>query len=486
MDLPINTGFGRGRRGMAEMNDHLDFPSFPNSSMSGFGMGSMSQRMDQRMKEMEQQMSAMRSDFFKRSTGMNMGMPGFGSSFGPPAQFGLTGQAAPLGIGSGDEHLVDDNGTKKFKLEYSIGNFDPEEISVKTEGHTLRVHALRDKNDGGHREHKEFKRDCTIPANVDPEAITSHLTPEGVLVLEAPVVLAAIEDKRKAAIEDRRSSSSPSTVLASSAANDDDHVALRTDSPSQTALATATAKPKFGRQNSAVIEEADGGRKIKLEFNLEGFNPEDLSLKVTPENTLKIEAIHEEAKGGSTSKKEFRREIGLPESADASNMKSVMNAEGILTVDIPVPTPAYNALPAIPNQFEATMPTPPALSQAAVAMDAAAIANLPAQFQTTVNTEAVTVDKENGVQRVKFNVQNFQPEEIDLKVVDNILRVHAVHKSTADGSNVHREYSRQFTLPEGIDLEAMKSTLSEEGILEVEVPLAPEKPKQRKIQIKML
>jgi HSP20 family molecular chaperone IbpA len=114
------------------------------------------------------------------------------------------------------------------------------------------------------------------------------------------------------------------------------------------------------------------------------------------------------------------------------------------------------------------------------------IANLPAQFQTTVNTEAVSVDKENGVQRVKFNVQNFKPEEIDLKVVDNILRVHAVHKSFEDGSNVHSEYSRQFTLPEGIDLEAMKSTLGEEGVLEVEIPLAPEKPKQRKIQIKML
>ena len=64
-------------------------------------------------------------------------------------------------------------------------------------------------------------------------------------------------------------------------------------------------------------------------------------------------------------------------------MKSVMNAEGILTVDIPVPTPAYNALPAVSGQFAATMPPPPALSQAAVAMDAAAVANLPAQFQTT-------------------------------------------------------------------------------------------------------
>ena len=48
-------------------------------------------------------------------------------------------------------------------MEYAIGNYAPEEISVKTEGHTLRVHALRDKNEGGHREHKEFKRDCTIP-----------------------------------------------------------------------------------------------------------------------------------------------------------------------------------------------------------------------------------------------------------------------------------------------------------------------------------
>ena len=78
-------------------------------------------------------------------------------------QIGLSGAPGALGISAGEEHVIDDNGTKKFKLEYSIGNFDPEEISVKTEGHTLRVHALRDKNDGGHREHKEFKRDCTIP-----------------------------------------------------------------------------------------------------------------------------------------------------------------------------------------------------------------------------------------------------------------------------------------------------------------------------------
>ena len=52
--------------------------------------------------------------------------------------------------------------------------------------------------------------------------------------------------------------------------------------------------------------------------------------------------------------------------------------------------------------------------------------------------------------------------------------------------NLSNPSSRQFTLPEGIDLEAMKSTLSEDGVLEVEVPLAPGKPKQRKIQIKML
>merc|ERR1719259_1619270 len=247
-------------------------------------------------------------------------------------------------------------------------------------------------------------RDCTIPANVDPEAITSHLTPDGVLILEAPVQL-SIDEKRKAAIEEGPASASASTGLASNLASLETDQLTQRASPSQTTQ--ISARPKFGRQNSAVIEEADGGRKIKLEFNLEGFHPEDLSLKITPENTLKIEAVQEETKGGSTSKKEFRREIGLPESADASNMKSVMNAEGILTVDIPVPTPAYNALPTTtqPPQAtlgppQATLLTPSALSQAAVALDAAAITNPPAQFQTTVNTEAVTMDKENGIQRV--------------------------------------------------------------------------------------
>ena len=86
---------------------------------------------------------------------------------------------------------------------------------------------------------------------------------------------------------------------------------LRISDFKKLSFVTCCSRPKFGRQNSAVVEEADGGRKIKLEFNLEGFLPEDLSLKVTPENTLKIEAVHEVVKGGSTSKKEFRFTITM-------------------------------------------------------------------------------------------------------------------------------------------------------------------------------
>ena len=73
--------------------------------------------------------------------------------------------------------------------------------------------------------------------------------------------------------------------------------------------------------------------------------------------------------------------------------------------------------------------------------------------------------------KLRFDVSSYTPEEIMVKTVDNKLLVHAKHEEKGEGKSVYREYNREFLLPEGTDPEAIKSSLSRDGVLTVEAPL---------------
>lgn len=74
--------------------------------------------------------------------------------------------------------------------------------------------------------------------------------------------------------------------------------------------------------------------------------------------------------------------------------------------------------------------------------------------------------------QVSLNVQNFAPEEISVKVVNNQIIVEAKHEERADGeeSYVSRHISRRYVLPEQYSIKDVVSTLSSDGILTVKAP----------------
>jgi len=73
--------------------------------------------------------------------------------------------------------------------------------------------------------------------------------------------------------------------------------------------------------------------------------------------------------------------------------------------------------------------------------------------------------------KLRFDVSQYNPDEIMVKTVDNKLLVHAKHEEQTGGKTVFREYNREFLLPSGTDPESIRSSLSKDGILTVEAPL---------------
>lgn len=81
-------------------------------------------------------------------------------------------------------------------------------------------------------------------------------------------------------------------------------------------------------------------------------------------------------------------------------------------------------------------------------------------------------DTEDGrVLKLRFDVTQYEPDEIVVKTVDNRLTVQAKHEERSENRSVYREYNREFHLPDGTDIELIRSSLSKDGILTVECPL---------------
>jgi len=92
--------------------------------------------------------------------------------------------------------ITDPCGAKKLSLRFDCSQFKPEEISVKTMDKRLCVHAKHTEESPGRKVYREFTREYTLPEKIDPLTLTSILSKDGVLQIEAPAP-ASIEAPRE-------------------------------------------------------------------------------------------------------------------------------------------------------------------------------------------------------------------------------------------------------------------------------------------------
>lgn len=70
-----------------------------------------------------------------------------------------------------------------------------------------------------------------------------------------------------------------------------------------------------------------------------------------------------------------------------------------------------------------------------------------------------------------FDVHDYQPEEVTVKMDADKIMVSARHEEKGGGSSVSREYSREVKLPHEVDPITLQCMLGPDGILTLEAPL---------------
>nr|QGZ00462.1 heat shock protein 21.8 [Glyphodes pyloalis] len=90
--------------------------------------------------------------------------------------------------------------------------------------------------------------------------------------------------------------------------------------------------------------------------------------------------------------------------------------------------------------------------------------------QESSSTINLTKDKFEVI----LDVQQFTPEEITVKAVNNSVTVEGKHEEKQDEHGfISRQFTRRYVLPAGYELSDLVSTLSSDGVLTITAPKRP-------------
>ena len=328
----------------------------------GSGNSDIREKMNQRMRDFELESQKWREQFHSGGSNLNretfldsrprmaVNFPDFPEYSSPIGRLGNGFGQPGLAVAQTTSHKSfieeDDNGNKKYKMVFEIGDFKPQEIQVKTEGRNLVVKGDREVQAGSATESKQFNREITLPDFVEPTSVTSFLS-DGILTLEAPVLLDRLGYNAAAnnAIGNSNQSTSSSSTMRNSPFRDIDspsrlgqgslfgnnfrmgrddmmsgfNTPFFTDmSFSQPSLSSQQKQQQMSsqqqqqqqiqqqqqqqQQQQAQIQQQSASSiaatPASFKFNMSEFRPEDISITVT-DTTLKIHALREETDSGN-------------------------------------------------------------------------------------------------------------------------------------------------------------------------------------------
>jgi len=86
------------------------------------------------------------------------------------------------------------------------------------------------------------------------------------------------------------------------------------------------------------IVEENGERKLKMEFNVKDYKPDEVKVKMLDNNVLQVFAEHEDKnEAGQTRRRLFMRQYRLPKGVDVEHIQPSLSKDGVLTVEAPAP-----------------------------------------------------------------------------------------------------------------------------------------------------
>nr|UQK61692.1 small heat shock protein [Bonellia viridis] len=101
------------------------------------------------------------------------------------------------------------------------------------------------------------------------------------------------------------------------------------------------------------------------------------------------------------------------------------------------------------------------------------------------DTKNIQVTHNKNHFEVKLDVENYEPDDLEVKVVDRQLTISGKCEQKSDKVGlVSQEFTRVLQIPEDVDSESLETLLTSDGYLVVSGKVTSTEPESRRIEIK--
>jgi len=386
---------------------------------------------------------------------------------------------AGSGLGEAAHNIQVSASNDKFMIQLELPGFAPEDFGLKTKEDIIIVEAVHDvKCEDGSSDCRKFSKEFKMPAGVVTEQLSSTYNGQGILTVSAPRVISAPEG---AQVSEAMKAQSQAFVT-------DDGTAVKKDEKASSQSIAATTESEDGSTTSSFKSSSSSSSSSTMMSSggpmsgggMMGGFPQMPTMGGMQMPSLGMDDMMGKMMsnmgsmnmGSSNSSSSFSNSSSS--SMTSSNMSSMMGGgmppmrgmempgfpsmQGGLSFEEMSSMPS-SAAPAAPEYTVTSPPMspPPELNHRVQKTED----YTPPATQTAEATVLLKV-KEGEEYKLALNMQQFSPEDITIKLNGQELAVEA-----ASGGE---HFSQKHVIPDSIDLDAMTSSFSSDGVLVIRAP----------------
>ena len=415
---------------------------------------------------------------------------------------GLSG----AGLGEAAHNIQVSASNDKFMIQLELPGFAPEDFSLKTKDDIIIIEADHsEKTADGSSDTRKFTKEFKMPSGVVTEQLASTYSGAGILTISAPRVISAPEG---AQVSEAMKAQSQAFVT-------DDGVAVKKDDKASSQSIAATTQSEDGSTISSFKSSSSSSSSSTMMSSGSGAMPpmmgmggmpsmmggmgemkslgmDDMMSKMMSKmGGMDMGGMSSNMSSNMASKSSFSSSSSSSFSSSSSSsmmssdMSSLMGGgmppmRGMQMPpmpgfdmpglsfkempDMPAPGPASPA----PSQPEYTVTSPP-MSPPPGAGPAPELSHrvtktedyVPAATQSAEATVLLKV-KEGDEYKLALNMQQYSPEDITIKLNGQEL--------TIEAKGHGEQFKQSHVIPDNINLDAMSSSFSSDGVLVVKAP----------------
>jgi len=228
-----------------------------------------------------------------------------------------------------------------------------------------------------------------------------------------------------------------------------------------------------GKQEVRIDENNFRTRQFSKKFSIpQGVQPENISCNLTKKGELKITApieSQQRAITGSSNTTRQQNETSVSSSnVSQAQHKQVSKTQHQESVTSSRKSSINSDISSIADEFVIRPRR----------MDLDAIMSRQDSGLQDVSRELGTVNDGKKFE-MKMEVQNFKPEEIEVKITKSLIKIEGKHESQF----ASRSFYKEFTIPHGVKADTIQCSFSTEGVLTITAPIQSTQPSLTSTQL---